>query len=754
MPRWHKSQTVLDAAARWRDRCLQADGSILSDRPLWTPENLAHLDRYFLQNLETGQGSFMSKLQEQLAPAPAPAKQLAAELIWILYLTPSETALKGGTKRLHIRRVWEWSGERLPEAERELAVLNEGVANPGPGFHNHKWREFAFAIEFVRAWKALPPRERGRIIVDAWTFAAWVDAQPASAGRQFRHMLLYLLFPDHFERVVTSSHKERIARAFLERFEMGADAVDYSDRTAVDRAIYDLRPRLEETYGTGELDFYVEPLRHQWLESGSEDEEARDAPASLNAGDAVAWYRGLFGDAAFWVISAGEGARLWSQMRGENLIGIGWDYLGDLSRYASREEVHAALQGHDGGNPTNSSLACWQFAHEIRAGDHVLVKQGRTTVLAHGIVESDYRYDDARSEYQHVRDVSWVEDGPWSFPEGHGFPTKTLTEVTEYKPTLHRVFSRLNQVPARAAIPAVAPPSVLPPYTRADAERDVFHPAERLSSILDALARKKNVILEGAPGVGKSFVARRVAWALLEAKDPARVEMVQFHQSYAYEDFVQGWRPEKGGGFDLREGVFYRFCQRAAKDSENKYVFIIDEINRGNLSKVLGEVMLLIEPDKRGAGYAIPLTYSRPGDEAFFVPSNVYVLGMMNTADRSLAMVDYALRRRFVFIRLEPAFDSEGFANALSEGGTPDEQLTRVVERMTALNAAIRADTQNLGPGYEIGHSFFVPDPDADAPPDGWYEDVVRFEIAPLLREYWPDQPRRAEEHVARLLAP
>lgn len=753
MPRWHKSHRVLQAARQWRDRCLVGERSILSDRALWTLENLGYLERFFLQNLDTGQGSFWSKLQEQLAPAPPGAKQLAAELIWILYLTPSESALKGGTKRLHIRRVWEWSGERLPDAVPELAVLDEGVANPGPGFHNHKWRELAFAIELAREWKRLHPAIRERIIADPWGFASWVDVQPASAGRQFRHMLLYLLFPEHFERVVTGRHKERIARTFLVQFGMDAGSVEYSDRTAVDQAIFSLRPRLEERYGGEGLDFYLEPLRSQWLEPGAEvGEQEEEIPTSWESGDAAVWYRQRFGEAGFWVISAGEGARLWSQLHTENLIGIGWDYLGDLGRYRSREEMHAVLQRHEGGNPTNSSLACWQFAREIRQGDHVLVKQGRRSVLAHGIVESDYRYDDARSEYQHVRDIRWVEEGPWSFPDGHGFPPKTLTEVTEYKPALHNLFARLDQAPLRPAPIAAKIAPAWPPYTRADAERAVFHPAERLSSILDALARKKNVVLEGAPGVGKSFMARHVAWALLEEKDPTRVEMVQFHQSYAYEDFIQGWRP-KDVGFDLQYGVFYRFCRRAAVDPDHKYVFIIDEINRGNLSKVLGEVMLLIEPDKRGPEYAIPLTYSRTDDERFFVPENVHVLGMMNTADRSLAMVDYALRRRFVFIRLEPAYESDGFANALSEGGVSDDLLGRIVERMTALNAMIRTDTQNLGPGYEIGHSFFVPDPDADAPSDGWYEDVVRYEIAPLLREYWPDQPGRAAEQVAKLLA-
>jgi 5-methylcytosine-specific restriction endonuclease McrBC GTP-binding regulatory subunit McrB len=236
-------------------------------------------------------------------------------------------------------------------------------------------------------------------------------------------------------------------------------------------------------------------------------------------------------------------------------------------------------------------------------------------------------------------------------------------------------------------------------------------------------------------------------------KDPRRVEMVQFHQSYAYEDFVQGWRPSAAGGFELHDGAFHRFCRKAAGDPDRKYVFIIDEINRGNLSKVFGELMMLIEPDKRGEAYAIPLTYARAPDDRFHVPANLYVLGMMNTADRSLAMVDYALRRRFSFVRLRPEFESESFTNHLVEEGVPEDVVERIVQRMTELNRIIGEDSKNLGPGFEIGHSFFVPAEDEEGRDDTWYERVVRYEIEPLLHEYWFDQPERVEGQVAKLLA-
>jgi 5-methylcytosine-specific restriction protein B len=263
--------------------------------------------------------------------------------------------------------------------------------------------------------------------------------------------------------------------------------------------------------------------------------------------------------------------------------------------------------------------------------------------------------------------------------------------------------------------------------------------------MLEALERRKNIILQGPPGVGKSFIAKRLAYALMGHRDSARLEMVQFHQSYAYEDFVQGWRPKQDGGFELRNGVFYEFCRHAKNGSP--YVFIIDEINRGNLSKILGEMMLLIEHDKRGPDFAVRLTYS---DQSFYVPDNVHIIGLMNTADRSLAMVDYALRRRFVFFTLEPRFDSPVFAELLRMRGAEDALIRRIIDRMDTLNGRIASDTRNLGPGFCLGHSFFCPT-DSDVVDDNWYTTVVRNEIAPLLREYWFDAPGTAEGIIDQL---
>ena len=290
-----------------------------------------------------------------------------------------------------------------------------------------------------------------------------------------------------------------------------------------------------------------------------------------------------------------------------------------------------------------------------------------------------------------------------------------------------------------------------PLYSLDDALNDLFLGRDAVLEMLELLRLKKNLVLQGPPGVGKTFVAKRLAFVLIGRRDEARVRMVQFHPSYSYEDFVQGYRPSDDGGFERKDGVFFDFCKLAEADPEQSYVFIIDEINRGNMSKIFGELMMLIEPDKRGPGYAMPLAYARPDEPLFSVPPNLYLIGMMNTADRSLAMVDYALRRRFAFFTLEPQIESEAFRQYLSARNAPPELIDAIVRGVGVLNAEIAEDKTNLGPGFRIGHSFFTPG-DAAVPDNAWYHRVIRCEIKPLLEEYWFDDPQRAEDWVSHLL--
>ena len=285
--------------------------------------------------------------------------------------------------------------------------------------------------------------------------------------------------------------------------------------------------------------------------------------------------------------------------------------------------------------------------------------------------------------------------------------------------------------------------SEYPLYTPSDFFEEVFMEEHVLEDISSVLKNKKNIILKGAPGVGKTYIARRLAYLLMGEKDSSRVAFIQFHQSYSYEDFIEGYRPSKNGnGFELKQGPFVKFARKAQRDIENDYFFIIDEINRGNMSKIFGELMMLIENDKRGE--ELNLLYS---NEPFTVPDNLYLIGMMNTADRSLAVLDYALRRRFSFVEMNPIFENEKFQNYLKQSNN-FYRLSEVLKVISELNKAI---TNDLGKGFEIGHSYFIDDILINDT-DKRLLEILKYDIASQLREYWFDDEEMADYWVEKLL--
>lgn len=440
----------------------------------------------------------------------------------------------------------------------------------------------------------------------------------------------------------------------------------------------------------------------------------------------------------YWLYSPGDGAFKWDEFYENGLMGIGWSELGDLRQYKNKNDIKEAMKEHIDPNSSNKNAthATWQFVHDMKPGDVVFVKKGMRQLVGRGIIESDYYYDETvDEEFPNLRKMNWTHNGEWEHPGQAAM--KALTDITSYTDYLKKLCELFDG--ELDGIDIDEPEVIYPPYSPEKYLEEVFMSENDYETLVGLLKTKKNVILQGAPGVGKTYAAKRLAYSIMGVKDQNRVMMVQFHQSYSYEDLIEGYRPTVNG-FEIKKGSLYNFCKKAADDLENDYFFIIDEINRGNLSKIFGELFMLIENDKRGN--ALQLLYS---DEKFFVPKNVYIIGMMNTADRSLAMLDYALRRRFAFYEMKPGFASDGFREyRVSKKSAKFDALINCVEN---LNGVISVD-DSLGDGFCIGHSYFCNLNEID---DKALSNIIEYELIPLLKEYWFDEPNKVRDWSSNL---
>ena len=302
-----------------------------------------------------------------------------------------------------------------------------------------------------------------------------------------------------------------------------------------------------------------------------------------------------------------------------------------------------------------------------------------------------------------------------------------------------------------------APTDPLLPTQQEYAIKDIisdgcFLSEPRLVAILERLRSKKNIILQGPPGTGKTWLAKRLAYALVGSKSERQVLPFQFHPSMSYEDFVRGWRPTGNGSLDLIDGPFNRAIGEARADLPRPYVVVIEEINRGNPAQIFGEMLTLMEADKRVPGEALALCYPKEPNERVYIPPNLHVIGTMNVADRSLALVDFAFRRRFAFIGLEPEFGDPWRMWVSQQTGIHEDFLRNIEGRIGALNQTIESDTA-LGPQFRVGHSVVTPPPETLIPDrKEWFTQVVETEIGPLLDECWFDDPDRARSEKERLL--
>ena len=428
----------------------------------------------------------------------------------------------------------------------------------------------------------------------------------------------------------------------------------------------------------------------------------------------------------------------WMECQQKEIMVLGMDDIGDYSQYDSKESLRQELiSTYDNSTSRkNQALMAWNFANKLAINDVVFAKRSNTLV-GKGIVTGDYIFDDSRQEYKNIRTVKWLQISEWEHP-GKSV-AKRLTDITPYTDYIEKLITIFT--PDELDDVDTQPEVDYPEYSSADFLSDVYMSEQDYETLVNVLKMKKNIILQGAPGVGKTFTAKRLAYSIIGAKNPDRVQMIQFHQSYSYEDFIEGYRPTENV-FTIKKGSFYKFCKLAEDDDENDYFFIIDEINRGNLSKIFGELFMLIEKDKRGI--ELQLLYS---DENFSVPPNVYIIGMMNTADRSLAMLDYALRRRFSFFTMKPGFNTIGFQTY--QDSLKSDAFKKLISCIKQLNSKIAADI-SLGEGFCIGHSYFC-GLTAKTATVRTLTSIIEYELIPLLKEYWFDEPEKNIDWSDRL---
>jgi len=704
---------VYAAAERFVEECLRNDGSLFSPgSKVWSLEILADLHDRFVEHPDTSGDPFQVKFARQLSGAPDPTIQLAAEVLFVHFL-PAEN-VGGHRKRELIHGVLGWM-EQPAEFPAELdATLDIGLMSMGVAFNTGRYFGVAFLIDFARSLKELPVAERERLLIDPWAFKDYLFRLPIFGAHPQRHALLHLVYPDSFEDIANGDHKTKIAAAFPDRIgDVDEDA---------DRRLAAIRKSLEAEYGH-RINFYDAPLHERWhpmLETSAraDEPETEDRPIVRRA----------------WLIRGAEGlggASLVPRWLSESFISIGWLMAGPIERGTSRREIRESIREARPDDPPgrigNIAGMVDRFTNDMEIGDLVVAPQGKKIYV--GVVTSDPQWRPTGPgepiQTSRRREVEWTnaEAPVLRSSLSPGLYSKlrtllTLTEVTQYADEI----AQLAGIQEEVKVPVTPRVSALPPATPEVAQATLL-PQVWLQEIIDLLDRKRQVIFYGPPGTGKTFVAQRLGDLIVDAGGNYR--LVQFHPSYTYEDFFEGFRPratagDLGVGYELVAGPLREMAEAALADPSHPYLLIIDEINRANIAKVFGELYFLLE--YRDA--AVSLLYSP--DREFQLPENLYVIGTMNTADRSIALVDTAMRRRFYFFRFSP--DAEPISSLLdrwlSARGLGDEPA-RILK---ALNREID------DPNFAVGPSYLM---DPRINDDGELERVWAHAILPLLEEHF-----------------
>ncbi|MFZ5573024.1 MAG: AAA family ATPase [Thermodesulfobacteriota bacterium] len=796
------SAGTLAAAEHWRQKCLLEDGSVLTEKSLWKQENFEEIDKHVVNQPNEGEGNFFEKLEAQLISTKPEIKQLTAEILWVMFLCPSN--ISPGKKREGFQTIWNWSEESYPQDTKWLKNdYLSGVGSAGTGYNTNRWRELSFFIRVMIAIKKLSKSELSKLLGDGWLFAQWMQEIPECDARQFRHMLLFMLFPDSFERIFGGKDRRKILASFTGKTNSQISALKSAE---IDRELASIRQQQEHTYGLSEMDFYEPPLRDLWGEARNVSwlltwnpnvwkwERLPEDRAATREGKTVTmkWtclnQNAAVGDNAYLmrlgtspkgiiafgnIVTAPYKDSHYNEDKADAgqtswYVDVAFSRIQDPLKndpYITNEDLNKITVDNQAWSPPASGI-------EIKHRSAGILKK-----LWEKAVGSTIQPVDEKSTPGISEPLNLILYGPPGTGKTYQL-RKFMERYTGKKQKIGReawliqqlmdlrwfdaIFAALYDIGTKGKVTDIVNHEFIRLKARAlGRQRNV---AQTVWGTLQAHSREDSQTVQyknrRAPRVFDK--TQDSIWALTddwqeecseqvelaktlrqgpkEASAIQRYEFVTFHQAYSYEDFVEGIRPvhdEEAGEFSylVVPGVFQRIAQKAKADPEQKYAIFIDEINRGNIAKIFGELITLIEADKRAvyaengeklAGMELTLPYS---GRMFGVPKNLDVYGTMNTADRSIALLDTALRRRFTFKELMP---DVGVISGSSGDGYIEDGDGGTINLRAMLDAMNRRIRFLLNRDMTLGHAYLTNVRDFAG-----LQNVLLNQIIPLLQEYF-----------------
>jgi 5-methylcytosine-specific restriction protein B len=690
------------------------DGTSLFEpvRKAWSPETADELYRLYNEHPDPGTDSFLVKLQRQLQGASDEAILLAAEML-TLHALPLGNF--GPTKKhARISQVISWMREPATIPPRVDAAFAQHSWNGGVGAHTMIWKWLQDVVAFTRAWWQMPEAQRSQALNDPWAWEGVVHQFPAIAS--LREELLYLAFPGYFLPIVNVQHKAAIRDAFGHMIKERTDNLDHD--------LYLITLALQRQTGVP-AEYYSAPFAHEWQAKPESTAEQRA-----------------------WLVRPRPGGQdLVETWKREGFVSLAGTHLSDVAPGTElaqvREAVEAGYQHLDYAQRIALAREYYTFLSRMAEGHIVTTVIGNS--LSAGVITGEAVYDPGATDTRLRRPVTWQDTEPVAVDELPApLPAEldqqgTVVDLTRGIDVLSQMLGAehpesLSTASVAEAAAAISTVPVLAVATPALAER-VHMPLAWLREVIDVLQERQQIVFYGPPGTGKTFLAQEIARHVAE-RDAVR--LVQFHPSYAYEDFFEGFRPvsEQDGsvGFTLTAGPLRSLASDAASNPGEPYVLIVDEVNRANLAKVFGELYFLLEYRDAKIG----LQYSP--DKSFSLPRNVFFIGTMNTADRSIALVDAAIRRRFAFIELHPDEPPvrDLLANWLAASHKVADERAGLLR---ALNQAIGEEDRD----FKIGPSYLMR-PAAESPPG--LERVWQYDLLPLLEEHYYGRLTRSQVHA------